>query len=159
MNVLGCYSFVEVTEPGYGRRVVLVHGSTAGRVEGGDLVTGERIQLPIGARWDQVSEREVKLADPGWSWRPVSVSVAERLAGLPERALPRANADRWPDPWIDQRLRDPVFIGVSTVLWRCPEVVFYSVDWRDFVTSGDGHGNGHARRGENGRRDTGYQSI
>lgn len=131
------YTTLTVDEPGYGERIVRVHGGIhcagVSQTTGVDLVTGEQVLLPISNRWDQATQRMVPVCAEGWSWRSIPLAVAERRAGLPAGSLPPHNESSRGDIWADERMRNPGFIALLTVLAAHPEVVFYSVDWRDWV--------------------------
>ena len=98
-----------------------------------DLVTGERLLLPISTRWDSDTQRNVRVCADGWSWRPIPLGEAERRAGLPKGSLPPHSDTTRTDLWVDERMRNPAFIALLTVLSAHPEVVFYHVDWRSWV--------------------------
>jgi hypothetical protein len=131
------YSTLLVTEPDYGERVVRVHSGLhhngASHTEGIDLVTGERVLMPISTRWDRDTQSDVRVSAEGWSWRPTPLAEAERRAGLPAGSLPPYGDSAKCDLWADQRMRDPAFIAMLTVLTSHPEIVFYEVDWRYWV--------------------------
>jgi hypothetical protein len=98
-----------------------------------DLVTGERLSMPISTRWDTDTQRNVRVCADGWSWRPITLDEAERRAGLPKGSLPPHSDTTRTDLWVDERMRNPAFIALLTVLSDHPEVVFYAVDWRSGV--------------------------
>jgi hypothetical protein len=131
------YSTISITEPDYGERIVRVHGAIhhagVSRTHAVDLVTGENLLLPIGSRWDSETQRNVRVWADGWSWAPLPLAEAERRAGLPKGSLPPYSDSTRNDLWVDQRMRNPAFIALLTALTAHPEVVFYSVDWRDWV--------------------------
>lgn len=131
------YSTLTVTEPEYGERIVRVHGGThragVSQTTAVDLVTGERVLMPISTRWDSDTQRDVRVSAAGWSWRPIPLAAAERRAGLPKGSLPPYSDTARTDLWADERMRSPAFIALLTVLAAHPEVVFYSVDWRCWV--------------------------
>lgn len=131
------YSTLTATEPDYGERIVRVHGGIhhngISQTHGVDLVTGERVLMPIGTRWDSGTQRDIRFSAAGWSWRPIPLAVAEQRAGLPKGSLPPYTDTARSDLWVDERMRNPAFIALLTVLTDHPEVVFYSVDWRDWV--------------------------
>jgi hypothetical protein len=133
----GIYTTINVTEPGYGERIVRVHGGIhhagVSRTEAVDLVTGERVLLPISTRWDSEAQRNVRVCADGWSWRPIPLADAERRAGLPKGSLAPYSDTTRTDLWADERMRNPAFIALLTVLTDHREVVFYSVDWRAWV--------------------------
>jgi hypothetical protein len=131
------YSTVSVAEPDYGERIVRVHGGVhyAGvtHTTGVDLVAGERVLLPISTRWDSDTKRDVRECAEGWSWRPIPLGEAERRASLPKGSLPPYSDTSRTDLWVDERMRNPAFIALLTVLSAHPQVVFYHVDWRSWV--------------------------
>jgi hypothetical protein len=131
------YSTLSVTEPAYGERIVRVHGGIhhagVSQTTAVDLVTGERLSMPISTRWDSDTQRNVRVCADGWSWRPIPLAEAERRAGLPKGSLPPQSDTTRTDLWADERMRNPSFIALLTVLSAHPEVVFYSVDWRGWV--------------------------
>lgn len=130
-------STIVVTEPGYGERVVRVHGGFhqhgVSHTSGVDLVTGERLLVPVSTRWDFDAKRSVRVCADGWSWRQISLADAERRAGLPQGSLPARSETTRTDLWADQRMRNPAFIALLTLLSEHSEVVFYTVDWRSWV--------------------------
>lgn len=134
------YSALTVTEPAYGERIVRVHGGIhhagVSQTEAVDLVTGERVRMPISTRWDSGAKRDVRVCADGWSWRPIPLAEAERRAGLPKGSLPPHSDTTRTDLWADERMRNPAFIALLTVLSAHPEVVFYHVDWRSWVHLG-----------------------
>jgi hypothetical protein len=75
----------------------------------------------------------VPVTADGWSWRPIPLAAAERRAGLPAGSLPPYSDSARSDLWVDERMRNPAFIVLLTVLIAQPEVVFYFVDWRSWV--------------------------
>ena len=131
------YSTLTVTEPAYGERIVRVHGGRhhagVSQTEAVDLVTGERLLMPIGTRWDFDARRDVRVSADGWSWRRIPLAEAERRAGLPKGSLPPHSDSTRTDLWADERMRNPAFIALLTILSAHPEVVFYHVDWRSWV--------------------------
>ena len=131
------YSALTVTEPDYGDRIARVHGGIhhagVSQTTAVDLVTGERLLMPISTRWDSATQRNVRVCPDGWSWRPIPLAEAERRAGLPKGSLPPHTDSTRTDLWVDERMRNPAFIALLTVLSDHPEVVFYSVDWRAWV--------------------------
>jgi len=131
------YSTLTVTEPAYGERIVRVHGGIhhagVSHTEAVDLVTGERLLMPIGTRWDFDTGRDVRVSAEGWSWRRIPLAEAERRAGLPKGSLPPHSDSTRTDLWADERMRNPAFIALLTILSAHPEVVFYHVDWRYWV--------------------------
>jgi len=86
------YSTLLVCEPDYGERVVRVHGGVhrhgVSQTDAVDLVTGERVRMPISTRWDPDTGRTVPVCADGWSWRPIPLAAAERRARLPKGSLP-----------------------------------------------------------------------
>ena len=134
------YSALTVTEPAYGERIVRLHGGIhhagVSQTEAVDLVTGERVRMPISTRWDSDTQRHVRVCADGWSWRPIPLAEAERRAGLPKGSLPPHSDTTRTDLWADERMRNPAFIALLTVLCAHPEVVFYHVDWRSRVHLG-----------------------
>lgn len=131
------YSTLTVTEPDYGQRIVRVRGGLhragVSHTIAVDLVTGERVQMPISTRWDTDTQREIRVSAEGWSWHPIPLAAAERLAGLPKGSLPVYCDTARTDLGVDERVRNPAFIALLTVLAAHPEVVFYSTDWRSRV--------------------------
>lgn len=131
------YSTIVVTEPDYGERVVRVHAGLhhagAPHTEGVDLVTGERVRVPIGTSWDSEGQRDVRVSAEGWYWHPIPLRDAEKRCGLPRGSLPSSTDTHRSDLWADERMRNPAFIALLTVLTEHPEVVFYEVDWRHWV--------------------------
>ena len=126
----GIYSTLCVAEPDYGERIVRVHGGIhhagVSHTTAVDLVTGERLLMPISTRWDSATQRDVRVCAEGWSWRPIPLAEAERRAGLPKGSLPPHSDTTRTDLWADERMRNPAFIALLTVLSAHPEVVFYS---------------------------------
>jgi hypothetical protein len=132
------YSTLRVTEPDYGERIVRVRGGVhyagVSHTTAVDLVTGERLSLPISTRWDTETHRNVRVCADGWSWRSIPLGEAERRAGLPKGSVPPYSSDTTRcDLWVDERMRNPAFIALLTILTDHPDVVFYSVDWRSWV--------------------------
>jgi hypothetical protein len=131
------YSTLSVTEPDYGERIVRVHGGIhcagVSQTTAVDLVTSERLLLPISTRWDSETQRNVRVWADGWSWRSIPLGEAEHRAGLPKGSLPPQSDTSRNDLWVDERMRNPAFIALLTVLSAHPEVVFYHVDWRSWV--------------------------
>lgn len=131
------YSTLLASEPGYGERIGRVHGGLhhvgIPHTEAVDLVTGERVLMPIGSRWDPDTRRDVRVCADGWSWHPVALTEAEQRAGLPRGSLPPSNDSERTDLWADQRMRNPAFIALLTILADHPQIVFYDVDWRYWV--------------------------
>jgi hypothetical protein len=114
------YSALAVTEPAYGERIVRVHGgihhSGVSKTEAVDLVTGERVRMPISTRWVSGAKRDVRVSANGWSWRPIPLAEAEQRAGLPKGSLPPHSDTTRTDLWADERMRNPAFIALLTVL-------------------------------------------
>lgn len=137
MALLSLYSTLLVTEPDYGDRYVRVHAGFhhkgISQTEAVDLLTGERVVLPISTSWDSERNRDVRNSAPGWSWHPIPLAEAEKRVGLPKGSLPPYGGSEKSDLWADQRRRCPAFISLLTVLTAHPEVVFYEVDWRHWV--------------------------
>lgn len=131
------YSTLSISEPAYGERVVRVHGGIhragVSHTTAVDLVTGERLLMPISTHWDSGTQRNVRVCADGWSWRPIPLADAERRAGLPKGSLPPYSDTTRTDLWVDERMRTPAFIALLTILSDHPEVVFYTVDWRSWV--------------------------
>lgn len=131
------YSTIVVSEPDYGERIVRVHGGLhrggVSETDGVDLVTGERLRMPISSRWDSDTQRDTRVAAAGWSWRSIPLAEAEKRAGLPRGSLPPYSESSHTDLWADERMRNPAFIALLTVLTAHPEIVFYHVDWRNWV--------------------------
>jgi hypothetical protein len=131
------YSTLLVTEPDYGERVIRVHSGLHNKgvsyTEGVDLVTGERVRMPISTNWVSATQRDVRIAAEGWSWRPVPLPDAEKRAGLAPGSLPAYNPNTRTDLWADHRMRSPAFIALLTLLTDHPEIIFYEVDWRCWV--------------------------
>lgn len=131
------YSTLLVTEPDYGDRYVRVHAGIhhqgISQTEGVDLLTGERVLLPISTKWDPERNREVRHSAPGSSWHPTPLAEAEKRVGLPRGSLPPYGESEKSDLWADQRMRCPAFIALLSLLTAHPEIVFYEVDWRYWV--------------------------
>ena len=89
--------------------------------------------MPISTRWDFDARRDVRVSADGWSWRRIPLAEAERRAGLPKGSLPPHSDSTRTDLWADERMRNPAFIALLTILSAHPEVVFYHVDWRSWV--------------------------
>lgn len=131
------YSTLLVTEPDYGDRFVRVHAGLhhagVSQTEAVDLLTGERVLLPISTAWDDRAQRHVRLSPSGWSWKPIAPPDAEKRVGLPRGSLPPYTDSNRSDLWADQRMRCPAFIALLTILTAHPEIVFYEVDWRHWI--------------------------
>jgi hypothetical protein len=122
-----------VVDPGYGERIISSHGSCGDYMDGYDLVTGEPVNVPISREWSFDANRWVQHDHEGWSGHQINVAQAEALAEFPKGLLPTGKENAREDLWADQRERNPVFRGVSSVLFRRKKVLFGCCDWRPFI--------------------------
>lgn len=119
---MSVYTFHQLTRPGSPQPLwLLAKGNGPDGNHAIDLLTGEPVTVPF-------------RLPAGWKVTRTDVATAEKAVGLPAGALPRKSADQWPDPWVIARLRSPVFRSVISVLARNPELGYYFVDWRPWIT-------------------------